>query len=227
MAEDALTFLLTDIEGSTRLWESRPDAMRVINARHDALVDAVVERHGGTVVRSRAEGDSAFIVFDAAPSAAAAAIDLQGVMAAEPWPAGVEVRVRMAMHTGPVTTRAGEYYGPTVNRCVKLRAIAFGGQVVVSEASAAVAGAALPDGASLLDMGEHRLPDLARPEHVYQLLHPTLHPDFPPLKSVDAEQHNLVRPASSFVARDLDAATLVKLVHAHRAVTVTGPGGVG
>lgn len=227
MAGDALTFLLTDIEGSTRLWESRPDAMRVINARHDALVDAVVGQHGGTVVRSRAEGDSAFIVFDDGGAPVAAAIELQEAMAAEPWPAGVEVRVRMAVHTGPVSTRAGEYYGPTVNRCVKLRAIAFGGQVVLSEASAAVAGASLPEGASLLDMGEHRLPDLARPEHVYQLLHPTLHRDFPPLKSVDAEQHNLVRPSSSFVARDLDAATLVKLVHAHRAVTVSGPGGVG
>lgn len=227
MTEGQLTFLLTDIEGSTRLWESHPVVMPAINARHDELVGEVVSGHGGEVVRARAEGDSAFVVFVDGRGAAAAALAVQQAMAAEQWPDGVVVRVRMALHAGPVGSRAGEYYGPTVNRCVKLRALAHGGQVVLSEAAAGVVDATLPAGASLRDMGEHRLKDLDRAERVFQLVHPDLDDDFPPLRSVDAEQHNLVVPATTFVTREMEAAALTKLVHAHRLVTVTGPGGVG
>lgn len=178
-----VTFLLTDIEGSTRLWEQYPEAMRAALARHDALAEAIIAQHGGVLVKSRGEGDSLFAVFDRATEAVAAACDLQRAFVAEPWPAGIPLRVRMALHTGELDHREGDYYGTAVNRCARLRAIAHGGQVILSRTTHALAMEALPEGVSLRRLGTHRLQDLLRPEYVFQLLHPDLPADFPPLRS--------------------------------------------
>src|SRR5919205_2516297 len=130
-----VTFLLTDIEGSTRLWEQHPAAMRQALVRHDALVETVVIEHGGVVVRPRGEGDSRFAVFARATDAVAAAAALQQALHAEPWPTPTPLCVRMALHTGEADLRAGDYYGTVVNRCARLRAVAHSGQTLLSEAT--------------------------------------------------------------------------------------------
>jgi len=126
-----LTFMLTDVEGSTGLWEAQPAAMAVALARHDALFERVVERHGGLAVRARGEGDSHFAVFADAPAAVVAAEALQRSLPAALATTGVALRVRVALHTGTAEARAGDYYGPTVNRCARLRGIAVHGRSVV------------------------------------------------------------------------------------------------
>ena len=169
-----VTFLLTDIEGSTRLWEREPEAMREALARHDALMLGYVRRLDGHVVKSKGEGDSVFAVFRHARHAVAAALILQCALADERWATSSPIRVRMAIHTGQVELRDGDYYGPTVNRCARLRALARGGQVLVSGVSAQLTRSQLPPGATLHDLGTQRLKDLSAPERVWQLSHPRL-----------------------------------------------------
>src|ERR687885_2386729 len=123
-----VTFLFSDVEESTKLWERHPDQMRVALARHDHLIESLVEQHQGVVVRPRGEGDSRFAVFPRASDAVAAAVAIQHALHYEPWPAETRLRVRMALHTGEADLRDGDYYGPAVNRCARLRAIAHGGQ---------------------------------------------------------------------------------------------------
>src|SRR5919199_786336 len=119
-----VTFLFSDIQGSTALWDQDPQAMRLALAHHDALVEAIVAQHAGTVVRPRGEGDSRFAVFARATDAVAAAAALQQAFSAEPWPTPTPLRVRMALHTGEADLRDGDYYGSAVNRCARLRAVA-------------------------------------------------------------------------------------------------------
>jgi class 3 adenylate cyclase len=133
-----VTFLLTDIEGSTRFWEEYPDDMRAAVARHDHIVSTAVKGNDGSLVKAKGEGDSAFAVFARASDAVAAALELQHALAGEPSPSGVDVRVRAAVHTGEADLRDGDYYGGAVNRCARLRAIAHGGQTLVSEATAGI-----------------------------------------------------------------------------------------
>src|ERR687885_500475 len=130
-----VTFLFTDIEGSTTLWEQQPDAARAALARHDALVEQIVAAHDGAVVRPRGEGDSRFAVFARATDAVAAAAALQQALYAEPWFTPLPLRARMALHTGEADLRDGDYYGTGVNRCARLRAAAHGGQTVLSQAT--------------------------------------------------------------------------------------------
>jgi class 3 adenylate cyclase len=139
-----ITFLLTDIEGSTRLWEQHPEPMRLAVARHDALLTAIIEEHAGSVIRSRCEGDSFCAVFPRASDAAAAAVALQCALQAEPWPAPVALRVRAALHTGEATPRGSNYEGLVVNRCARLRAVAHGGQVLLSRSTADLVQDGLP-----------------------------------------------------------------------------------
>jgi class 3 adenylate cyclase len=167
-----VTFLLTDIEGSTRLWDERPAAMRAAVARHDEMVAAAVAARGGVVVKSRGEGDSAFAAFSLVSDAVTAAADLQRALHVEAWPADAALRVRMALHTGEAELRDGDYYGAAVNRCARLRAAAHGGQVLLSQATHDLARDALPSGVDVLDLGEHRLKDLARTERIFQLVGP-------------------------------------------------------
>src|SRR5918997_5496707 len=164
-----VTFLFTDVEGSTRLWEQHPEPMGTALARHDALIEGIVDDHGGALVRPRGEGDSRFAVFARATDAVAAAADVQRALYHEPWPTPTPLRVRMALHTGEADLRAGDYYGAAVNRCARLRAAAHGGQTLLSQATYDLVRDHPPAGVALTDLGEHRLKDLARPERVYQL----------------------------------------------------------
>jgi predicted ATPase/class 3 adenylate cyclase/DNA-binding CsgD family transcriptional regulator len=222
-----LTFLFTDVEGSTRLWEDHPPAMRQVMARHDALLTEVFEQHDGVVVRPRGEGDSLFCVFVRASDAVAAARAGQHALAAEEWGEIGPLRVRMGLHTGEADLRAGDYYGAAVNRCARIRAAGHGGQILLSQATAQLVRAALPQGAGLLDLGRHRLKDLAEPEQLYQLVAPGLLESFPPLATLDARPNNLPLQLTSFVGRGAERAALAKVLRDHRLVTLTGPGGAG
>jgi predicted ATPase/class 3 adenylate cyclase/Tfp pilus assembly protein PilF len=222
-----VTFLFTDIEGSTRLWEQHPEAMRLALARHDAMAAAAIEQHAGTLVKSRGEGDSLFAVFARASDAVSAAFALQLELLTEPWPIAVPLRVRMALHTGETDLRAGDYYGPAVNRCARLRAIAHGGQVLLSLATEEVMRDVLPEGTSLRDLGRCRLQDLAQPEHVFQLVHPHLPADFPPLRSLEALPNNLPLQLTSFIGREQEMAAVRQHLATSRLVTLTGAGGCG
>lgn len=222
-----VTFLLTDIVGSTRLWAEAPAAMRAASVRHDEIIEAAVAQHGGVVVRPRGEGDSRFAVFARATDAAAAAIGAQLAIEAEPWPDGVEISVRIGLHAGEADVRDGDYYGPAVNRCARLREIAHGGQAVVSQTVAdLVRDAPVPD-VTLRDLGQHALRDLAVPERVFQLCHPQLPDTFPPLRSLSRLPTNLPAQLTSFVGREQEMAEVSRLLVPTRLLTLTGSGGCG
>jgi class 3 adenylate cyclase len=180
-----VTFLFTDVEGSTRLWEREPEAMSAALARHDAIMAAGIRQCHGVVVKSRGEGDSIFAVFGRARDAVAAALVIQRALGTQKWGTSTPLRVRMAIHTGHVDLRHQDYYGPTVNRCARLRALGHGGQVLLSGVSAQLVQQQLPIGASLKDLGTHHLKDLSTPEQVWQLSHQLLPSRFPLLKSPD------------------------------------------
>jgi len=224
-----VTFLFTDIEGSTQLWEQHPAAMRQALVRHDALVEQIVVEHQGQVVRPRGEGDSRFAVFSRATDAIAAAAALQQALHAEPWPTPTPLRVRMALHTGEGDLRDGDYYGSAVNRCARLRAVAHGGQILISTATQELVRDALLTNVTLQDLGAHRLKDLVRPEQVFQLNIQALPTGFPPLKSLDAHPHNLPLQREPLIGRAREVADVVALLTRPEAglVTLTGPGGIG
>ncbi|MBV9279724.1 MAG: tetratricopeptide repeat protein [Chloroflexi bacterium] len=222
-----LTFLLTDIEGSSALWERHPAAMRAALARHDALVDEVLTRHGGRQIRARGEGDSIFGVFTSPSAALAAACALQQALQVELWPAETPLRVRMGLHSGEVELREDGYYGVPANRAARIRSLAHGGQILLSQSTANLTRAALPAGASLRALGRHPLNGLAESEEVYQLCHPTLPAEFPPLLSPAAPRHNLPRQVDSFVGREQEQEKVRALLDRSPLVTLTGTGGVG
>jgi predicted ATPase/class 3 adenylate cyclase len=222
-----LTFLHTDIEGSTRLWEEQPDAMRHALALHDSIAFDRIERHNGIIVKQRGEGDSVFAVFESATDALAAVVELQRALAVQGWPPRAPIRVRAALHTGQAELREDDYAGSAPNRCARLRGIAHGGQVVISQAIRELVGDALPEGVSLRDMGKHRLKDLLQPEHVFQVEHPDLPSEFPPLKSLDVRKHNLPIQLTSYIGREAEMAEVRDLLAEHRLVTLTGAGGIG
>jgi class 3 adenylate cyclase len=197
-----VTFLLTDVEGSTRLWEANAETMGHALATHDQIVADAVKGHRGTLLKQKGEGDSTFGVFAKASDAAAAAVACQRAMATAAWPDGIELRVRIAIHTGEAKLRDRDYFGPTVNRTARLRATAHGGQIVMSQAAADLVRDQLQDGIILNDLGVHRLPDLGRPETVFGLVHRDMPSTFPPLRSIDAFPGNLPVQLTSFVGRD-------------------------
>lgn len=226
-ATGELTFVFTDVEGSTKLWEREPAAMRPALTRHDELIEGIVTGLGGQVVRPRGEGDSRFIVFERAEAAVAAARDVQLALLREPWPTSRPIRVRMALHTGSAELREGDYYGSDVNRCARIRSLAHGGQTLLSGATAERARRALPEGVTLKGLGLHRLKDLAAPEQVYQLVHAELPADFPALRSLSVLLNNLPAQVSSFVGRERELEEVKRLVTGSRMVTLTGTGGAG
>ncbi|MEM6106015.1 BTAD domain-containing putative transcriptional regulator [Mycobacterium sp. 050272] len=165
----AVTFLLTDIEGSTAAWEADAKAMGVALARHDELVEQVVTSRGGRLIKTRGEGDATFSVFERPSAAAAAAIEMQDAIAAEPWALADPMRVRVALHTGEAELRDGDYFGRAVNRAARLRSLAEGGQILCSGATAELVIDSLSDDVLLNDLGMRQLKNLARPEHVFEL----------------------------------------------------------
>jgi len=222
-----ITYLFTDVEGSTLLWQQHPVEMRTVMARHDALLTSAVEANGGTVVRPRGEGDSIFAVFLRPTDAVGAAGAAQQFLLRETWPADIAINVRMALHTGESELREHDYYGTTVNRCARLRSIAHGGQVILSQTAAQLVQDMLPEGVFLRDMGSHRLKDLQRPEQVFQLIHPDLPADFPALKSLDAHPHNLPVQLTSFIGREEEIDEVSALLATARLVIQVGTGGSG
>jgi predicted ATPase/class 3 adenylate cyclase len=213
-----VTFLFTDIEGSTRLWQADEAAMSSALSRHDQLLRKVIASHDGTVFS--AMGDGLAAAFGSASAAVRAAVAAQHWLAAEPWPTGTPLRVRIGLHTGEAERRDGDYFGTVVNRAARLMAIGHGGQVLCSGTTAELVGDAE---LSLTDLGEHRLRDLDRPMHVFQVGAGR----FPALRSLDRLPGNLPEQVTSFVGRQSEMAELVGLVGAHRLVTLTGAGGVG
>jgi predicted ATPase/class 3 adenylate cyclase len=220
-----VTFLFTDLEGSTRLWEEHPEAMKGALARHDALLRAAVGSHRGGVIKGR--GDGIHAVFETPDDALRAAVDAQARLGAEAWSGTGPLRVRMGVHTGMGEFRDGDYFGPALNRAARLMAIAHGGQVVVSLATEELVRDALPEGLGLIELGEHRLRDVARPERVFQLTGPGLRREFPTLRSLGSSAGNVTLPATSFVGRDEELARVAALVEEAPLVTLLGVGGVG
>jgi class 3 adenylate cyclase/tetratricopeptide (TPR) repeat protein len=186
-----VTFLLTDVEGSTRIWESDGGGARSAFERHDALVAEHLAAYGGARPRDQGEGDSAFAVFPRATAAVACALELQRALYAEAWPPDASIRVRMALHTGEAELANGNYKGSAVHRCARLRGLAHGGQILMSEATAQIVRDELSRGVTLRDMGVHELRGLVRSERVYQLCHPELPGDFPPLQSASGRPRDL------------------------------------
>jgi predicted ATPase/class 3 adenylate cyclase len=221
-----LTFLFTDLERSTGLWEEHPEEMRTALARHDEILRSAVECHQGHVVKST--GDGVHAVFASAHDALEACLDAQYALAREPWPESTgPLRVRMGVHAGEAELRDGDYYGSSLNRAARLMAVGHGGQVLVSESVEPLVRDALPVEATLVDLGVHRLRDLADAQRVFQLAHPDIAREFAPLRSLDALPGNLPRQVTTFVGRERELEALSKLVCDRPLVTLTGVGGVG
>jgi len=176
-----VTLLFTDIEGSTRLWEAHAAAMRAALARHDALLKSCIEEHDGYVFKTG--GDAFCAAFHTAPDAVAASLQAQRALAREPWPGGAKLNVRMALHTGAVEMRDGDYFGPPLNRVARLLAAGHGRQTLLSESTHDLCRDHLPPLVTVKALGAHGLKDLGRPEAVFQLCHPDLPQSFPPLRS--------------------------------------------
>jgi predicted ATPase/class 3 adenylate cyclase len=223
-----VTFLLTDIEGSTRLWEAVPEAMEVALERHNRLLTGVIEDHGGIVVTSRGEGDSFFAVFPGAVSAVEAAGAGQLRLAVEGWPAGAVLRVRMGLHTGEARVRGRDRvdHAP-INRCARVKAAGHGGQVLVTKTTRDLVDGRLGGGFGLKRLGEFRLRDLSQPELIYQLTHADLPAEFPPIRTVAERPGNLPLPVSSFIGREPELEQIAAALGRVRVVTLTGAGGVG
>jgi len=225
LPEGTLTFLLTDLVASTRAWEAAPAGMRQAMARHDRIVAVCLEQNGG--VGAGRAGDSVLAVFRRAGDAAACALGLQREFRREPWPPGIELRTRIALHSGEAQLRQGEYHGVALNRCARLLATAHGGQVLVTRATEQLLVDDLPKGTALWDLGLHGLKDLTRPEHVFQLVDLD-HPEhFPPIRSLQHQLTNLPAQLTPFIGRDDELKQLRDMHHRARLLTLTGPGGAG
>jgi predicted ATPase/class 3 adenylate cyclase len=222
-----ITFLFTDLEASTRLWEQFPDGMKDALKRHDAILRGAIESSGGHVVKTT--GDGMMAVFGSAVDAATAGLVAQRDLAREPWGDTGPLRVRMGLHAGQAEQRAGDFFGPTVNRTARIMAAGHGGQVLLSASAGALASERLPAGAGLLDLGEHRLKDLGRPEHIFQLVQPDLASSFPPLAALRPAGANLPVRTAELVGRQAELKAIRgRLEDASvRLLTLIGPGGTG
>jgi predicted ATPase/class 3 adenylate cyclase len=220
-----VTFLFTDIEGSTALLTLLGEAYVTLLERHAEILRTAITAHGGTEVST--EGDAFFAVFPSAPDAVAAASKAQRELARPGWPNDASVRVRIGLHTGVASLGGDNYVGLDVHRAARIAAAGHGGQVLLSEATRALVAEALPGETHLRDLGQHRLRDLEQPVRIWQLEIDGLPADFPDLSTLDARPGNLPRPLTGFVGRERELARLIDLVRSHRLVTLTGAGGTG
>lgn len=220
-----VTFLFTDIEGSTRLLQQLGPRYEAQLEAHRQLLRAAVEAERGHEVST--EGDAFFIAFSSPTRAAAAAAAAQRALNAHPWPDGTALRVRMGLHTGEATPVGGDYVGLDVHRAARISTAGWGGQILLSQSTKALIENAPPPGVSLRDLGEHRLKDLSRPEHLFQLVISDLRADFPPLRTLDATPNNLPTQLTGFIGREREVAAARQLLGTTRLLTLTGPGGTG
>jgi predicted ATPase/class 3 adenylate cyclase len=220
-----VTFLFTDIEGSTRLLQELGDGYAAVQDEHAAIVRRAVAEAGGVEVSTH--GDAFFVAFRSPLGAVRAAVAAQRELAAHDWPSGRPLRVRMGVHTGEGILGGDDYVGIDVHRAARIADAAHGGQVIVSDATRALVGRALPAGASLRDLGVHHLRGLADPERLHQLVVDGLAADFPPPRTLDARPSNLPLQLTSFVGREEEIAEVERLLGQARLLTLTGPGGSG
>lgn len=221
-----VTFLFTDIEGSTKLWEQYPEAMQNALARHDELLRQIIERHNGYVFKT--VGDAFCAAFARVPDALNAAIAVQRALSTENWEK-TPIKVRMALHTGAAEEREGDYFGPPVNRVTRLLSAGHGGQILLSLAAEELLRSWLPEHVDLYDLGDHRLKDLIHPEHIFQVIAPGLPADFPPLRTLDMRPNNLPAQTTTFIGRETELATVLQELTQPdiRLLTLTGTGGTG
>ena len=220
-----VTFLFTDVEGSSRLWEREPERMMRTMAAHDALLRAAVEENRGVVVKMT--GDGLHAAFPDPLDATQAALAAQLALVDADRTHGIALRVRCGLHSGVVERRDNDYFGVAVNRAARIMSVAHGGQVLLSQAVFELIRGRIPPPLDLVDLGVVRLRDQAQPEHVHQLAHPLLRREFPPLRSAEATTGNLPRQATSFVGRETELDQLRELLQKYRLVTLVGPGGIG
>ncbi len=220
-----VTFLFTDVEGSTRLLQDLGDRWPATLERHRELIRTAIAANGGE--EAGTEGDSFFVVFPSASGALAAVIAAQRALDAEPWPKEHPLRVRMGLHTGEAERSNDTYTGLDVHRAARIAAAGHGGQVLISDATRLLLGASLPAGVGFGDLGTHRLKDLPEPEHLQQLVIEGLPAEFPPLRTVEATPNNLPVQLTSFLGRRREIEEVSALLQKHRLLTLTGPGGTG
>jgi predicted ATPase/class 3 adenylate cyclase len=220
-----VTFLFTDIEGSTQRWERDVEAMSAALARHDALMREAIESNGGFVFKVM--GDAFCAAFARTRDAVAAATCAQRALLAADFSGVDGMLVRMAVHSGYADERDGDYFGPAVNRVARLLSIGHGGQVLISQTAADLMQDALPSQSSMRDLGAHQLKDLARSERVFQLVAPDLLETFPALRSLEQLPNNLPQQLTTFVGRENDLDEIKRLIREHHLVTLVGTGGAG
>jgi predicted ATPase/class 3 adenylate cyclase len=235
LPEGTVTFLFTDIEDSTKLWEQYPEEMKIALATHDSILKEAIETNQGQVVKTT--GDGVHAVFATAMDAVKASLDAQREFLEnseffakrpdEGKNSAVSIRVRMGMHTGEAELRDDDYYGQTLNRAARIMSVAYGGQILLSAVSAALTREHLPENTSLLDLGEHRLKNLSRLENIFQLNAPGLPSDFPPLQSLNIVPNNLPTQLTSFIGREKEMSEITSMLDTSRLVTLTGSGGTG
>ncbi len=221
-----VTFVFTDIEGSTRLLHQLGhQEYSVLLDRHHRLLRSAFTTHDGVEVDTA--GDGFFVAFARTSDAVAACLDAQLALIASSWPEGGEIRVRMGIHTGEAAPTDGRYVSIEVHQAARIAAVAHGGQVVISEVSQSLIRDHLPDGSDLWDLGAHRLKDFGTPQHLFQLCHPSLPKEFPPLRSLTVRRHNLPAPLTDFIGRHHELAELREILMGTRLLTLTGTGGAG
>jgi class 3 adenylate cyclase len=226
LAGGTLTFLFTDIEGSTRLWERHPEAMQAALARHDAILEQAVGREGDVFKRI---GDAFCAAFAEAPAALDAALAIQRALQVESWGETGPLRVRIALHTGPAEQRNDDYFGTTLNRVARILAAGHGGQTLLSFTTAELVRDHLPATCRLRDLGERRLRDLSGTERIFQLVAPDLPAEFPPLRTLDARANNLPAQLTALLGREHEVAAACALLRQPdvHLLTLTGAGGTG
>ena len=222
-----ITFLFTDVQGSTSLWEREPKAMSEALSRHDEILRKAIEANNGHVFKT--VGDAFHATFSAAPDALEAALEAQRALLGEVWDLPTPLRVRMALHTGPAEERDGDYFGPSLNRVARLLSAGHGGQILLSLATRESVQEGLPAESGLRDLGERRLKDLSSPERVFQITAPGLRSEFPPLKTLDIRRNNLPAQPTPLVGRERELEEVLTLLRSShvRLLTLTGPGGAG